>query len=485
MKKLSVVLLLLGVFLFHACQKEVSFESGSTPSEGSLQFDGLGDCMPKNVVGTYVAGTALSGATDYIEVTVDVTTSGSYTIYTDTVNGVYFRATGIFTTTGSNVVKLRGYATPAAEGTFNFTVYYGTQSCAVPVDFLPVGTGGPAAFTLTCTPAPVVEGAYVTGTPLNSTNKVTVSINVTTVGTYNLSSTTVNGMTFSGSGTLTATGPATIVLTGSGTPVSAATSNLDVTVGATTCSFPVTVTGPATFTVDCGSAVISGTYMVGQALTSGNTVVLNVNVTAAGAYSISTTDVNGMVFAGSGNLAVGPQTITLTATGTPTTAGAATINVNAGTAPCTFQVTVSPPGNATGTWQFTEGATTYSGTISEAGFDNTSFPPYLIFYLYGTSATGEEFEIDLVDVAGGVTTGELYTMVSFTGAANAAGFYFVGIPPKTYDADPTIAGNTMTTTVTSHNVATKTITGTFSGKAADNNGVLKDITNGTYTVTYQ
>ena len=91
MKKLPVFFLLAVIVILNACQKEKSFESGTTPSEGLLQSDISGDCLPKNVVGTYEQGTALNGTTNYIEVTVDVTTIGSYTIYTDTVNGVFFQ----------------------------------------------------------------------------------------------------------------------------------------------------------------------------------------------------------------------------------------------------------------------------------------------------------------------------------------------------------------------------------------------------------
>ena len=44
---------------FTACQKETSFEGDNTPAEGSLLSDVSGDCLPKTVNGTYVAGTAL------------------------------------------------------------------------------------------------------------------------------------------------------------------------------------------------------------------------------------------------------------------------------------------------------------------------------------------------------------------------------------------------------------------------------------------
>jgi hypothetical protein len=159
-----------------------------------------------------------------------------------------------------------------------------------------------------------------------------------------------------------------------------------------------------------------------------------------------------------------------------------------GTPGCSFAVVVNPPSSdppATGTWKFTEGAVTYQGTISFANFDNVSAPPFSIFYFYGFSTTGEDFELDLADLSGGIVTAETYNMANATGTANTAGFYFDGVPPKTYEADPTVTGNTVIATVTNHNTSTKTMTGTFSGNAKDNNGTFKAITNGTFSVTYQ
>lgn len=488
MKKLLASLLLIG-FIFNACQKEVSFETGGSPSEGLLQSDVTGDCLPKNVVGVYEQGTALNGTNNYIEVTVDVTKTGTYTIYTDTANGVYFRATGTFTAVGDNVVKLRGNATPAASGTFNFNIQYDGQTCAVAVDFLPSGAGGPAVFSLNGSPGNCtganVQGGYATGIALTSANKVTISVNVTTIGTYNIRTTTVNGMTFTATGAFLTTGPTTVDLIGSGTPAAAQTSVFPVTAGTSTCSFSIPITGPAVFTINCTSATINGTYEKGVALTSSNTVDLDVNVTTAGPYTITTTAVNGMTFTGSGNLALGPQTITLTGSGTPTQDGTFTINVNSGTASCGFSIVVDPSVSATGTWKFTEGSTTYQGTISEAQFDGASLPPAMLFYCYGTSPSGEEFEIDLLDISGSITTNENYDCSTFTGLTNTGGFYFTGIPPKTYDADFTFTGNTVLIKVTSHNTTAKTIAGTFSGNAQDNTGAFKAITNGTFSVTYQ
>ena len=71
--------------------------------------------------------------------------------------------------------------------TFDSTV------CDVQVQVLPAGAGGPAAFTIQSAGTPancsgaMPAGTYIIGSPLNSSNTVTLSVDVTTIGTYNVS----------------------------------------------------------------------------------------------------------------------------------------------------------------------------------------------------------------------------------------------------------------------------------------------------------
>jgi hypothetical protein len=336
--------LLSSLVVFNGCQKELSFESGSGPSEGTLQDDGSGDCLPKSVAGIYVAGIALVGTTSYIEVQVNVTLPGSYSISSDTVNGIYFRGAGVFNATGLNTVRLKGNGTPLAAGIHNFVITYGTSGCTIAV----TTSGSLATYTLnggpgTCmgaTPA----GTYAVGIPLTASNTVTTNVDVTVIGAYSISTAPSNGITFTGSGSFTTTGPQAIVLTGTGTPVTAGSTNIPVTTGTSSCSFPVVVISApsaATYAVNCGSAVINGTYTSGTPLGASNTVNISVNVIVAGSYTITTTATNGMVFSGSGIFAAtGAQNISLTGSGTPAAAGNSTIPVTTGTAPCNFTVTV-------------------------------------------------------------------------------------------------------------------------------------------------
>ena len=206
-----------------------------------------------------------------------------------------------------------------------------------------------ADITGTCTGF-TLGGTYKKDTTLNSSHFVDVTVIVNAEGSYTISSDTINGYYFRGSGNFTATGPQVVRLNGNGKPLAAETNSFTVSYDTTQCEFSVTVVagtgGTATFTLNgapnaCSGFTVNGTYTVGTAISPGtNTVVLNVNVTAIGTYSISTTAVNGIVFSTTGTFnATGPQPITLTASGTPVAAGNSTISVTASGNTCTFIIT--------------------------------------------------------------------------------------------------------------------------------------------------
>ena len=243
----SLFLLLLSITFLIACQKELSFEKGiSNPSAGSLQSGTTGDCLGSIVGGIYKTDTVLNDS-NYVDVKVDVTTAGSYTISTDTVNGFYFSASGSFTATGENTVRLQGNGNPQNVGTNIFTVIYDSTACTFSVTTLLGGSGGTAVYSLqgapnNCIPGST-QGAYTAGVPTSSSNTATVNVDVTTAGTYSIVTTAVNGVTFIASGTFSATGAQAIVLNASGTPEAEGSFTIPVTVGSTTCSFPLTVVG--------------------------------------------------------------------------------------------------------------------------------------------------------------------------------------------------------------------------------------------------
>ena len=237
---------------------------------------------------------------------------------------------------------------------------------------VPPGTSsGTAVYTLTGAPGacitPIVSGTYVAGTALSSTNTVIVAVNVTELGTYTISTATINGVSFTGSGTFTITGSQIIVLSGIGTPTNAG--SFAYIPGETGCTFGIVFTpgGSGTVavgTLNCATATPAGTYTQGIALTSSNTVSIPVTVTTAGTYSITTTATNGVTFTGAGTLALGAQTIVLTGSGLPVNSGAVSFPVSLGTSNCNFSITFlpgTPP--AVGTLDCT-GATT-AGTYTQ------------------------------------------------------------------------------------------------------------------------
>ncbi|MES1217851.1 MAG: hypothetical protein ABUT20_20260 [Bacteroidota bacterium] len=232
-----------------SCQKEKSYELSKIPAHGSLQSDLNQECLPKTVSGAYIGGKAVTDS-NYIDIEINVTSAGVYSITTDTLNGYSFSGKGNFTTTGVNTVKLAALGTPIAAGINNFLITFDSTFCYVPVTVLPVGTGA-ATFTLqgsgsTCLNS-VVSGTYVSGVALTLDNKVAIQVNVTKIGTYNISTTATNGMVFAGTGVLAATGIQTITLTGSGTPSNEENSVISISAGISSCTFTVNVTSSSNF----------------------------------------------------------------------------------------------------------------------------------------------------------------------------------------------------------------------------------------------
>lgn len=483
MKRIACLLLFIGMItLIASCFKEKSLENGNTTTaKGSLQRDGNDDCLPKTVVGVYEAGTSLTTA-NFISVDVNVSTAGTYSIVSDVVNGYSFKGIGTFSTTGIQTINLTATGKPISAGTNDFTIRFDGTVCMVQVEVLPNGSGGPATFTLqgaggACTNA-TISGTYVVSTPLNASNTVTLTVNVTKIGTYSITTIAANGITFSGSGVFSSTGAKTVTLPGTGTPAINSSTSVNVTAGGGNCSFVVPISSPASLTIDCASVIVSGTFAAGTALNAGNTVSIGVTVISPGSYSISTAPVNGIVFSGSGTLAAGAQTITLTGSGTPTVGGNFNIAISFGASTCSLPITVT--GIISTDWTFTQGATiTYKGVTDTAKMNVVA--SINVFSYAGLNST-DNILLVLTDLAGGIQANEIYN----TNAANnnSAGFVFVGAT-ETYAADNTLGNVNLIFKVTIHDAATKTIQGTFSGTVLDTNSSIKNITNGQFKGTYK
>lgn len=202
------------------------------------------------------------------------------------------------------------------------------------------------------------SGTYMAGTPLNANNIVGVSVNVSVPGTYNITTTTLNGITFSASGVFTTIGTQTVFLSGSGTPL-AGGSNTFQTISGTLagCVFVIFVNSPplpqAVYDLGgpgaCNGTTIAGNYYLGVSVSNSNTVSFTINVISTGTYFINTGNpVNGLQFTDSGYFATtGPRIVLLHASGTPINAGTFTYTPSGsnGTNGCTFDVTPATSGS--------------------------------------------------------------------------------------------------------------------------------------------
>lgn len=102
------------------------------------------DCANLFVRGTYRKGTAVSAVNNYIEVVIQVNTLGSYNITTNYVNGIRFTASGNFTTTGRQTIRIYAEGTPTVNEDISVKVITnsvaGTTSCdaIVPITLPPL-----------------------------------------------------------------------------------------------------------------------------------------------------------------------------------------------------------------------------------------------------------------------------------------------------------------------------------------------------------
>ena len=208
-------------FLIASCQKEFGY-GDSSANIGLATFSlasTSGSCTNVIVNGTYTVGTSLT-AVNTIGIKVTVASIGSYSISSNTVNGISFSASGIFTSKGEQTINLVGIGTPIADGNFNFSI--GVNGCSFSIRAAS-RSRGTAVFTFDGAPSSCtnvsVQGRYNGGIPLTSLNEVKIDVVVIVIGTYFITTPLINGFSFSGSGNFETMGYSTVILQGTGTPV--------------------------------------------------------------------------------------------------------------------------------------------------------------------------------------------------------------------------------------------------------------------------
>lgn len=287
--------------------------SGET-SNGTAE---VGSYTPKSSSGEMVAGTTITGGVSQT-FTANVTTPGSYNL--KAINkGVTFIASGTFTETGDQDIVLTASGTPSDAGVFTFNSNT-TPSATFSRSIFSPTTNGTAIVSL-----------YQLATPPNSLktgvsaseNNIWLYATVAQVGTYNISTNDVDGVTFNASGVFTQPMIWNLFLSGSGTPVTISASNTFTT--NTNPPFSVNIatikdnttngTGGVEYYTDLGQ---NGTIFH-QVPISNVTRTIRANVTRPGSYFLSATT-NGITFSGSGTFSsTGITDIVLTGSGTPTT----------------------------------------------------------------------------------------------------------------------------------------------------------------------
>lgn len=207
------------------------------PSSGVLG-DSAGNCKPVIIGGSYAKGISTTNS-NTLQAQVTVTVPGSYTISTNTVNGVSFSRTGTFSVAGPQNVVLFASGTPTVSGSNAFTLNYGNSQCSFTINVMGDAIGTLGSNAGACTPF-TVNGTYQQGIIMNAGNTASVQVNVTTPGAYHIVSDSVNGVRFSGVGIFLTTGIQNVTLTANGTPVNSDAQNFPVAFGTSTCGFAVT-----------------------------------------------------------------------------------------------------------------------------------------------------------------------------------------------------------------------------------------------------
>lgn len=246
MVRLSTVVLIT-VIATLSCQKELDFGTDGI-SVGKFLKNLAGDCQPVTVNGIFKKDSLLNN-NNYVDVQVDVSVKGTFDIKSDSINGYSFSKTGSVDK-GVNTIRLYASGKPVTAGTNIFTVKYGASICSFAITV----EASPAVYNLGGAPGSctgfIIAGTYTTGVALSVSNTVTLNVNVISSGSFTITTTTVNGLIFKAAGTFTTTGPQTVILTGTGTPVAAGTFNFPVSGNANSCSFSLTCIAAITVNTD-------------------------------------------------------------------------------------------------------------------------------------------------------------------------------------------------------------------------------------------
>ncbi|MEO5649060.1 MAG: hypothetical protein ABIR03_03950 [Ginsengibacter sp.] len=268
MKLLKVILtLLVSMVLLNACKKEYSIESnGERLPVGNWEFKD----SAKQYIGTmdtaYISGTGASKQLHLLGISADGSKVFNLTLYADTFKTGFYKASlsqivfnysasgkliyqasqlnGEFTVNiaSINASLITGSFSGVAKDSANtFKNLFGGKFKAtfatVPVKPTSIGILGDSSGN--CKPV-VLSGEYKQGITATAANTVQVQVTVAAAGTYSITTNSVNGITFSKTGTFTSTGVQSITLNASGTPAFPGEQTFTLRYGNSQCAFKIT-----------------------------------------------------------------------------------------------------------------------------------------------------------------------------------------------------------------------------------------------------
>ncbi|MEC4116413.1 hypothetical protein VSP20_05460 [Myroides phaeus] len=229
---------------------------------------------------------------DILYVNLTVGEVGHYDITAVTDNGYYFSGSGTFNSKGSVRIPLTGVGVPIKGGvndavkfSINGKVQVACSNFKIEVERAGID------FDITSTGEGTAQGKYYWNTPVDQkTNFINVNVNVKSVGAYTIKTTTTNnGVSYSGSGVFTKTGTQTVKLLAEGTPKSSS-KILDTTFDlvtnsngttANTHNFKVKTTFEQfKIRVDWSKTTQHGAFVQGQTIPADSYLILEVEVLA-------------------------------------------------------------------------------------------------------------------------------------------------------------------------------------------------------------
>ena len=372
MKLFRIILPLIIIpLLFNACHKEYSFEQGGLPPAGNWEFlngntkysgniDSVYQASLGSIKELFIIGKTSNGSEFFqMHLFADSFKIGTYSASSFQSSFTYNKTTKtIYTASqliGEFIVNVTSIDDTHIEGTFSGTAKDSSgqqvqltsgkfKSSFATGKINPSSSGVLGDSSGNCKPI-IINGNYATGIPTSNINTIQAQVTVAIAGPYTISTNTVNGLSFSRSGTFATTGQQNILLNASGTPSAPGSYPFTLKYGNSQCAFTLNVLGDATGSLgsssgDCTSFSFAGTYQQGVTFNAGNTVSIQVNATTAGAYHITTNTINGVAFADSGIFSTtGLQTVILTGTGTPENSGVQNFSVTYGSSTCNFSLT--------------------------------------------------------------------------------------------------------------------------------------------------